>query len=352
MLTSGATRWSGHVPTAITRKTGEEGAAALSTATETRKAAQSQPAVFRHTKKSDWGLATLQWERDEKRCFRFEDGTERVFSLEFCHLLEPVDAPPPPGCLAKPKAASAIEPTLKDQVALMLESFPEGFQDPTWLAEHRGVGAPRRVKRHRAATIEQSEKELSAEVCKARLSKRNFAALLEGMCAVLDKTDLVSRAEVDSLRNCEPTERLVTAIHEAIHGEDPIGPRFDRLCRELNSAGAKASSWPLVTAILALGSPREHMCVRPSVLKPQVRAIGRGHRLTATPTPGSYATYLDLARQVRDVLTEAGHPPADFLDVYDFVWFTMRPAARADLQRLADARTRKKAGSGDASEAA
>ena len=66
----------------------------MSTATETRKAAQSQPAVFRHTKKTEWGLATLQWERDEKKCFRFEDGTERVFSLEFCHLLEPVDAPP------------------------------------------------------------------------------------------------------------------------------------------------------------------------------------------------------------------------------------------------------------------
>jgi hypothetical protein len=321
----------------------------LSNATS-RKAAQP-PAVFRHTKRDDWGLATLQWERDEKRCFRFEDGVERVFSLEFCHLLEEVDAPPPPGCLAKPKAASAIEPTVADQLALMLESFPGGFTDPTWLAEHRGVDAPRRVKRHRNPTVEQAEKELSAEVCAARLAARDFSALLEGMCSVLDRTDLVSKAEVDSLRNCEPTERLAVAINDAIHGSDPIGPRFDRLCRELNAAGAKASSWPLVTAILALGSPREHMCVRPSVLKPQVRAIGRGHRLTATPTPGSYATYLDLARQVRDVLTQGGHPPTDFLDVYDFVWFTMRPAARADLQRLAQAR-KKAASSGDASEAA
>lgn len=324
----------------------------MSTATETRKTAPSQPAVFRHTKRTDWGLATLQWERDEKRCFRFEDGTERTFSLEFCHLLEPVDAPPPPGCLAKPKAATAIEPTLEDQLALMLETFPAGFQDPLWLSEHRGVEAPRRVKRHRTPSVEQAGKELSAEVGKERLSSRNYAAYLDGLCMVLDKTDLVSKAEVDSLRGCEPTERLTTAIHESIHGEEPIGPRFDRLCRELNAAGAKASSWPLVTSILALGAPKEHMCVRPSVLKPQVKVLGRGTRLTATPTPGSYATYLDLARQIRDTLTAAGHAPHDFLDVYDFVWFTMRPAARPDLQRLAQARLKKKAAGSDASAAA
>lgn len=323
----------------------------MSNATESRKSA-SQPAVFRHTKRQDWGLATLQWERDEKRCFRFEDGTERTFSLDFCHLLEPVDAPPPPGCLAKPKPDAAIEPTLEDQVTLMLEAFPGGFSNPEWLADRRGIEAGRRLKRHREPAIAHARKELAADVIDARVAKGDYAAVLEGLVSVLDRCDLVSKAEVDSVRSCAPTERLISGLRDAIHGDEPIGIRFDRLCRELNSAGAKASSWPLVTTILTLANPSDDFCVRPSVLKSQSKATTKNQRFTATPTPASYARYLELARHVRDFLTTAGHPPADFLDVYDFIWFTMRPAALGDLQRIATARLSKGRQGGDEGSAA
>src|SRR5690606_26156746 len=50
---------------------------------------QAQSVVYQHTKRAQWGLAALVWERDGKRGYRFEDGSERVFREGFYHLLEP-----------------------------------------------------------------------------------------------------------------------------------------------------------------------------------------------------------------------------------------------------------------------
>jgi hypothetical protein len=47
-----------------------------------------------------------------------------------------------------------------------------------------------------------------------------------------------------------------------------------------------------------------------------------------------YQRYLDIARHVQEELAELGHPPIDNLDLHDFVWTTLRPASREELERI------------------
>src|SRR5688500_14653758 len=110
-----------------------------------RHVSRAPSVVFRHIKCAHWGLATLQWEQEDKRCFRFEDGTERIFSSSFLHLLEPVDAPIRMElCAPLPRE---IPIAFDDQVTLFEQWFPGGFAGELWQADRRGTAPGRRLKR-------------------------------------------------------------------------------------------------------------------------------------------------------------------------------------------------------------
>jgi hypothetical protein len=57
--------------------------------------------------------------------------------------------------------------------------------------------------------------------------------------------------------------------------------------------------------------------------------MGSHRAIPARATSAGYARLLATARQVSTKLTEYGPPPRDLLDVYDFIRFTLGPAARA-----------------------
>jgi hypothetical protein len=61
-------------------------------------------------------------------------------------------------------------------------------------------------------------------------------------------------------------------------------------------------------------------------------------RLEHTPRPDgeTYVAYLSMAQAVRNHLAEAELPPKDLLDVHDFIYETLRPAARKLLRQRKD----------------
>jgi hypothetical protein len=300
-------------------------------------AKSKHPAAYRHTKRKDWGLATLAWERDGKRGFKFEDGTERAFPIEFCHLLEIVEGAVVVPTTAAAAAESTIQLVFDDQVALMREQFPGGFEDPQWLTNYRGTGRKRPLKRHRDGSIAVAQEKLGLEPFTAMMEAQAWDDIRDAAAAVAGATDLVSKTHCSSLVEARATETMATALFDLLHSETRSDHLFDKFCRALASTGAKASSWPLATVFSALIHPTEHVCVRSRVLQRQaelLRVPGRA----SSPTARGYRWSLSLAQRVRDELTERGVPPRDFLDVYDFCWLTLRPAAMTDLVRLAHGR--------------
>lgn len=327
------------------------------------------PTLYRHTKKKEWGLALLAWEQDGKRGYRFEDGEVRVFKEGYYDLLEEVDAPADQSSplLAeldrqqrRADKAAGNEPaiTFEEQLGVFLEQFPEGFGSKEWLEKHRGQGG-RRLKRHRDSAIAQAQKDLSAEAIDAALASGDLASVQKAALDVVENTDLVTKSQLDPLKRATPTEDFIRTLRNLLYGENEIGVRFDAFCRELATNSGRPPSWPLVTAVPSLVQPKDFICIRPSVFKTQADASSVTVRGTKTPSSRSYGGFLEMAADLRDQLTAAGHPPRDYLDLYDFIWVTLRPSSQEILekvrvtlqkQRLAEARAAGGSEEGDEAE--
>lgn len=300
---------------------------------------ESDIRLFRHSRRQRWGIAALLWERDGKRGYQFSDGKLRVFKEGFYHLFETA-APPGDGSakavrrLARLARADGLTeaaclPTLRDQILLFRRSFPEGFHGKDWMSKHRGVGARRRLKRHRDPAISEAHR-ISAEELQPVIECRDWEAVHERLVTVAGCSNLVPGAQLKHLNKLQPTRELALALFEWVSGhedEAELDRRFNHLVRLLGPA----ATWPTVTAIAALIDPDNHTCVRPSVFGIQAKMLLPNFSLDRRPRYTGYQRYVHVAKIVFDELESAGLQPRDLLDVYDFIWETLRPAAREEL---------------------
>jgi hypothetical protein len=101
----------------------------------------------------------------------------------------------------------------------------------------------------------------------------------------------------------------------------------------------EAARWELATAVAAVYSPNENVCVHPAAFKQQVKVMGGRGSAPARATSAAYTRFLSVARLVANKLKEQNQEPRDLLDVYDFIRLTAGPATKARVP----AKTRVKA---------
>ena len=321
--------------------------------TETTTAAPTTPTVgttvYRHRKRPAWGMAVFLWERDGKRGYQFEDGQTRVFKDGFFHLLKPephvADTPASRALVrmaARARASTGAGsrgrpmPRVADQIGLFMAQYPEGFVGRAWKAQVRGEGAKRTLKRHRDAAIASAAAALDRDRLAEAIELERFAAVRDAVAQVLAKTDLVSKKVADQFGRLEPTQALAMAVWELLFDEKQHGKCMDRFVRVLAKQGMKAN-WTLATVLPALRFPNRHVCVRPSVFTVQAQMVAPGFKPGTVPTGKAYRKYLDVVDEVGRELAAAGRQPADLLDVAQFVFLTLRPAARERLAGAGDA---------------
>lgn len=306
-------------------------------------------ALFRHAKRRHWGVAALLWERDDKRGYQFSDGNLRVFRKGFYHLFEKTAAPGDGSAKAVRRLARLARaddvtaagrlPTLRDQILLFRRSFPEGFAGAAWQRRQRGVGVKKqlkRLKRHRDAAISEAH-QLSADELAGLIERSEWDEVHARLRRVLASTDLVTASALAKLDHVAPCRDLSVALRDWVaqdeladpSGQDrtEVGRRFNHLVRLLGPAG----SWPLVSAIAGLQDPEHHTCIRPTVFDLQAKMLLPNFSAEKHPRYVGYQRYLHVAHTVFDELENAGLGPQDLLDVYDFMWATLRPAAREEL---------------------
>jgi hypothetical protein len=301
----------------------------------------TQDALYRHEKREQWGVALFVWERDGKRAFRFADGEVRVFKKGFYEMMIPA-ATPSDGSADELRALilsggsgkkGEVLPSVADQLALFLAEYPGGFAGDTWQEAHRGrhVEGSRRLKRHRDLAIAEAREQLAHERIAELTSAGNHTGIRDVLVDLLAATDLVPGAQINALRETRPTRELSLAV-QAI-ARDPENATFKALQIALVTAQGPANSWPILTAPLSLLAPHKHICVRPNALLTQGKIVML--RFTAPKlTEAGYQRYLEVVRFVQDELAQRGHAPGDMLDLHDFMAITLRPGARAELDRL------------------
>lgn len=297
--------------------------------------------LFRHQMREQWGLAILAWEHEGKRGYQFEDGTLRVFKQGYYHLMREVDQPADVthSVLGRLNRALGRREASKkrnldrlisfdDQLSIFRAEYPEGFGGQKWRAKIRGADASQPLKRHREPAIRAARELFDAEPLRRMIEAGNLEGVVQGLAKLLRQTNLVRPNQLGPLEiPAHRLERFALALHDLLHGGGPLRDRFGRWVQELGHC-----SWELATAPAALLHPDEHVCVRPSSFRDQ--AVWMAPRLEHSKEPDAetYLRYQAMAKAVRAKLEEEGLHPTDLLDVHDFIWTTLRPAARKLLE--------------------
>jgi hypothetical protein len=318
--------------------------------TESTAPAADMGALYQHSVKPEWGLAILAWERDGKRGYRFEDGTLRIFKKGFFKFLTEVDvAADKTRALARALRRDADRNTnnaaslpdeedrvaFTDQIAFFRSVYPDGFSGKAWLGKKRGEGAKKRLKRHRDAAVDDARDKLAKKALDKMIDAGDFDGVMASLVAVLDGTDLLTKKRVDTIRGITgaKAEKIATALRDILWGEGAFAVRFDTWLASLRAALGKAPGWQIATAPLALVHPEKHVCVRRTTFRAQAAYMAPRLRIGKSPSVAVYQRCRDMTRRVMDRMEDGGLSPIDMLDVYDFMWETLRPKARDEIER-------------------
>ena len=315
--------------------------------------ASKMHSMYVHRKRPQWGRAVVVWEANDKRGYQFEDGRLRVFKTNFCHLFDEVDVPDDGVSDVlrktlrtrakllierKERTSSGETPGVdapypfEDQVTIFLAQYPDGFQDKAWVSKLRGVDAKRRLKRHRDSAIAEAQEAFSEEKLSAQIAAGDHSEVIDTLIDQLQSTSLVQRSKVKPLIGFDAEQRveLAEAFFEVLYSDQPQVVTFKRYAQAFGGA----THWQLVTAPLALVQPDKHVCVRPSVFRKQAATMAPMALYSRDPSPHSYRDMRRVARATMEKLEEEGYKPRDFVDIYDFVWCTLRPSAEKYLDEV------------------
>lgn len=299
--------------------------------------------LYTHVKRPEWGVAIMAWERNGRRAYQFEDGRLRRFKEGYYSLMQPAGQVEESEALVADLQAAIeakrgspgkqLDPVapFDDQVDLFAHLYPEGFKDEKWIIDHRTDG--RALKRHREPSSADTREQLSKERCNELLGDGRHDELVADALEILASTDLVALRDVKTLRAMEDDERreFGEILRDLLHGDEDYGLRFKRYVEFLEEVLGGRPSWRLATALQALMYPEYHVCVRRSAFIRQAASIAPKAKYTKKPRRRSYANFRRVATAVQTRLEAAGHEPRDLLDVYDFIWNTLRNAALDDL---------------------
>jgi hypothetical protein len=303
--------------------------------------------LYRHTKRPEWGLAILAWDRGHTRGYQFEDGRFRKIKKGYYKLLEPVDEFDESGDIIRSSLTEAVlqadrnsnrplkEPVcaFNEQIDLFLRLYPKGFQDPEWISDHRGEPGESALKRHRDPVLEEAAERLSADKCEELISAGRQVELADAVIEILGGTTLVPISHVKELRRFDDEEktRYAEAVAALLHGSDHFSRRFRSYLQVMEDLLGKRPSWRSSTALPAIVHPDKHVSVRRSAFSRQAGSIAPAAKYTRRPRVGSYRNFRRVAMGVKKRLLDAGHEPRDLLDVHDFIWATLRKSALEHL---------------------
>jgi len=304
--------------------------------------------LYRHTKRTQWGMAIIAWERGDKRAYQFEDGKMRIFKKSFFRFFERVE--PPLGessalvselerriNLSKRQSQGQLASEQKvyikfsTQLEIFRQQYPGGFQDPAWMRDVRGEGAQRALKRHRDPILVKAQTVLSKDAFDEALSQGNEDAIWKQAAELLQSTTLITPSHlkpVEKLR-ADDIRNIVAALAEVLYGDDIFELRFERWISALSpDLDGPQPTWQLVTTLLALVQPEQHVCVRPSSFRKQATSLAPHIRYQKIPTAKLYVRYQKMANDLKAKLAENELNAKDMIDIHDFIWNTMRPASK------------------------
>lgn len=291
--------------------------------------------VFRHRHRPKWGLGVWVREERTRRRLRFEDGELRAFKEGFYHMLVPVDSDKVDVDevfervmdehreeSSLPKATKPPVMSFDEQLAVFLKLFPDGFSGETFQTTYGSESDGKRSLANASKAMKQVGADLAPKDC--------FDAVL----GVWRSSAIVTPRKLTALEGLKDEDKVMLgeALHGLLHDDSRFARRFDTWLEATRKPTA-AFGWRSATAVLGLAKPQKHVVIRRRVLQLQA-AIVRPTRIPSAPTLAGYRRGRRVMRATRDKLVGAGLKPKNLLDVYAFVWETLRPKGQEIARSL------------------
>ncbi len=330
----------------------------LATTPEATAELQHVPVLLRHSKRPQWGLAIRAWSRDGRQALQFQDGKLRVFPSDAGSLLERVVRPVGETIslsrrlramsgVAQAKRHSTRHATpdvhFSEQIMLFKDEYPEGFQGEAWKKERHGRGGSV-LKRHRDPAIAAAQKLLTCERLDAALKGTKALDMVAAAVTMLSSTNLVPQGQLQPLKdiNAQVAGDIVDALRGLLYGHLSLVERMDYLVEAVGVPLVKSPSWCIVTAWAALNAPERFAYIRRTTVVEQAKSLAPGLRLSTSANGQQYEVLVSMTQSAHDRLTAAELKPRDLIDVYDFMYATLSPAATKRLAKLRAAADQKK----------
>ena len=320
---------------------------------DTPDAHESEPRLYQHALRHDWGLAALAYERGRSRAYQFEDGEVREFKVgsklirrvasternrdtvralrQRLRVLEAKRRQRRTMRRAVRRASHALEP----QVRVLQDSYEDGFAGNSWVVKMRGHGAKRRLKRHRTPALLGAKQRLDQLILDSLVAKEDWATVQTLLIDAIEATNLVTKRQLTPLRKMTGNARreLAESVHALLYGDSPFEGRFNRFVAACKGPRGKEPPWELVTAPLALVFPNEHVCVHPKTFAIQAQRLEMRHVVSDAPRAAQYRHWLAVAKGVAEACRDHRLRPKDLLDVRDFIQVTLSGQALKRVKR-------------------
>ena len=196
-----------------------------------------------------------------------------------------------------------------------LRSFPNGFQDATYLDWERN---------YKWEAHERWQSALDQTSFRALLQANRFDDAARAAVRIESRTNLLFSFEKMALRDAITgggAQLFSEGLYEWLHGRGSLERKFARWCDVVGALPRRQTrvlTWPVVTVFGFIAQPDTHMFLKPMVTRIAARKYGFDFRYTSRPNWDTYASLLEFAetvgRDVRDL------KPRDMIDIQSFMW--------------------------------
>jgi hypothetical protein len=299
--------------------------------------------LYRHRRRPQWGAALIVRQDPRRITYQFQDGQQRTFRREFAAMFERIEEPAE-GLESSIRARNnetirrAKTPPVMSfsaQLRVFRTLYPGGFSDERYRQTWR-VQEGRCLKQHLDPSLTRAEELLGEARMMALREAGDHTQIVEDLIAVLAGSSLIRPSrELTPLRalDADAHPALAASIHTLLHGDAPMQARVQQWIIALEQLGLPLT-WSLVTVPGALLQPAEAVLVQERPLTDQSRIVGKGGPPSRLPSPSGYLRAEETTLATQERLKAAGLEPGDLLDVYVFIWETLRPRGRAILAKL------------------
>jgi len=194
-----------------------------------------------------------------------------------------------------------------------LEIFPEGFEDPAYLATERT---------YKIEACKLMQELLGRDIFSQLLADGNEEEIVRRALQVANKTNLIfpneKMALKDGLGSPGAISLFARTLFDLLYGTGEYRARFEAFAECLKKLDA--AKWTTMTYYPFLAYPDEHLFLKPQITQHAADLIKFELNYKSELNWLTYSCLLDFAAYLREELGNMDMPPRDMIDVQSFMW--------------------------------